>query len=69
MPSPKRIGQIEFGLLSPKEIRKMSVRKIISDAIRPYGIGRVGDREALHDPHNSRNVGFREAFGELSGHL
>src|SRR5512136_936332 len=29
MPSPKRIGQIEFGLLSPKEIRKMSVRKII----------------------------------------
>jgi DNA-directed RNA polymerase subunit A' len=29
MPSPKRIGQIEFGLLSPKEIRTMSVRKII----------------------------------------
>jgi len=29
MPSPKRIGQIEFGLLSPKEIREMSVRKII----------------------------------------
>jgi DNA-directed RNA polymerase subunit A' len=29
MPSPKRIGKIEFGLLSPKEIRKMSVRKII----------------------------------------
>jgi DNA-directed RNA polymerase subunit A' len=29
MPSPKRIGKIEFGLLSPKEIRTMSVRKII----------------------------------------
>ena len=29
MPSPKRIGKIEFGLLSPKEIRQMSVRKII----------------------------------------
>ncbi|MDD1704550.1 MAG: DNA-directed RNA polymerase subunit A' [Methanoregula sp.] len=29
MPSPKRIGQIGFGLLSPKEIREMSVRKII----------------------------------------
>ena len=29
MASPKRIGKIEFGLLSPKEIREMSVRKII----------------------------------------
>ncbi|HOV67883.1 MAG TPA: DNA-directed RNA polymerase subunit A', partial [Methanoregulaceae archaeon] len=29
MPSPKRIGKIKFGLLSPKEIRTMSVRKII----------------------------------------
>ncbi|MEN6442650.1 MAG: DNA-directed RNA polymerase subunit A' [Methanoregula sp.] len=29
MPSPKRIGKLEFGLLSPKEIREMSVRKII----------------------------------------
>ena len=29
MPSPKRIGKIRFGLLSPKEIRTMSVRKII----------------------------------------
>jgi DNA-directed RNA polymerase subunit A' len=29
MTSPKRIGKIEFGLLSPKNIRKMSVRKII----------------------------------------
>ena len=29
MASPKRVGEIEFGLLSPKEIRKMSVRKII----------------------------------------
>ena len=29
MTSPKRVGKIEFGLLSPKEIRKMSVRKII----------------------------------------
>ncbi len=29
MTSPKRIGKIEFGLLSPKDIRKMSVRKII----------------------------------------
>jgi DNA-directed RNA polymerase subunit A' len=29
MTSPKRIGKIEFGLLSPKEIRRMSVRKII----------------------------------------
>ena len=25
MPSPKRIGKIEFGLLSPKEIREMCV--------------------------------------------
>lgn len=29
MASPKRIGKIEFGLLSPKDIRRMSVRKII----------------------------------------
>jgi len=29
MTSPKRVGRIEFGLISPKEIRKMSVRKII----------------------------------------
>ena len=29
MASPKRVGKIEFGLLSPKDIRKMSVRKII----------------------------------------
>ena len=29
MPVPKRIGQIQFGLLSPREIREMSVRKII----------------------------------------
>lgn len=29
MTSPKRVGKIEFGLLSPNEIRKMSVRKII----------------------------------------
>ncbi|WOF15810.1 DNA-directed RNA polymerase subunit A' [Methanoplanus sp. FWC-SCC4] len=29
MTSPKRVGKIEFGLLSPKDIRKMSVRKII----------------------------------------
>jgi DNA-directed RNA polymerase subunit A' len=29
MTSPKRVGKIEFGLLSPKEIRKMSIRKII----------------------------------------
>ncbi len=29
MTSPKRVGKIEFGLLSPREIRKMSVRKII----------------------------------------
>jgi len=29
MTSPKRVGSIEFGLLSPREIRKMSVRKII----------------------------------------
>jgi len=29
MASPKRVGKIEFGLLSPKDIRRMSVRKII----------------------------------------
>ncbi|MBN2734025.1 MAG: DNA-directed RNA polymerase subunit A' [Methanomicrobiaceae archaeon] len=29
MTSPKRVGKIEFGLLSPKDIRRMSVRKII----------------------------------------
>jgi len=29
MSAPKRIARIEYGLLSPKEIRKMSVRKII----------------------------------------
>lgn len=29
MPSPKKIGQIEFGLLSPREIRDTSARKII----------------------------------------
>ncbi len=29
MSAPKKIARIEYGLLSPKEIRKMSVRKII----------------------------------------
>ena len=29
MTSPKRIGKIEFGLLSPKQIRDMSVCKVI----------------------------------------
>ena len=30
MSSPKRIGKIKFGLLSPKEYRKMSVTKVIT---------------------------------------
>lgn len=55
MTSPKRIGKIEFGLLSPKEIRQMSVRKIIwadtyDDDGYPYSQGLMDLHLGVIDP-------------------
>ncbi len=55
MVSPKRIGKIEFGLLSPKEIRRMSVRKIIwadtyDDDGYPYPQGLMDLHLGVIDP-------------------
>ncbi|TAJ44915.1 DNA-directed RNA polymerase subunit A' [Methanofollis fontis] len=55
MTSPKRIGRIEFGLLSPKEIREMSVRKIIwadtyDDDGYPYSQGLMDLHLGVIDP-------------------
>ncbi|WP_298665479.1 DNA-directed RNA polymerase subunit A' [uncultured Methanofollis sp.] len=55
MTSPKRIGRIEFGILSPKEIRQMSVRKIIwadtyDDDGYPYSQGLMDLHLGVIDP-------------------
>ncbi|MBP2146079.1 DNA-directed RNA polymerase subunit A' [Methanofollis sp. W23] len=55
MTSPKRVGKIEFGLLSPKEIRQMSVRKIIwadtyDDDGYPYSQGLMDLHLGVIDP-------------------
>jgi DNA-directed RNA polymerase subunit A' len=55
MTSPKRIGKIEFGILSPKEVRQMSVRKIIwadtyDDDGYPYSQGLMDLHLGVIDP-------------------
>jgi DNA-directed RNA polymerase subunit A' len=55
MSSPKRIGRIKFGLLSPKEYRKMSVTKVITadtydDDGFPIEMGLMDPRLGVIDP-------------------
>jgi len=55
MSSPKRIGKIKFGLLSPKEYRKMSVTKVITadtydDDGFPIENGSYGPAARCHRP-------------------
>jgi DNA-directed RNA polymerase subunit A' len=73
MTSPKRIGKIKFGLLSPKEIRKMSVTKIITadtydDDGYPIEMGLMDPRLGVIDPGlRCRTCGGRA--GECPGHF
>ncbi len=70
---PKRIGSIEFGLLSPKEIRKMSVTKIITpdtydDDGFPIEMGLMDQRLGVIDPGlRCKTCGGRP--GECPGHF
>ncbi len=73
MPSPKRIGKIEFGLLSPKEIRQMSVRKIIwadtyDDDGFPYPQGLMDLHLGVIDP-GLRCKTCSQKSGECPGHF
>ena len=73
MPSPKRIGKIEFGLLSPKEIRQMSVRKIIwadtyDDDGFPYPQGLMDLNLGVIDP-GLRCKTCSQKAGECPGHF
>jgi len=73
MPSPKRIGKIEFGLLSPKEIRQMSVRKIIwadtyDDDGFPYPQGLMDLHLGVIDP-GLRCKTCSQKAGECPGHF
>ncbi len=73
MTSPKRIGKIRFGLLSPKEIRKMSVTKIITadtydDDGYPIEMGLMDPRLGVIDPGlRCKTCGGRP--GECPGHF
>jgi DNA-directed RNA polymerase subunit A' len=73
MPSPKRIGKIEFGLLSPKEIRTMSVRKIIwadtyDDDGFPYPQGLMDLNLGVIDP-GLRCKTCNQKASECPGHF
>jgi len=73
MPSPKKIGQIEFGLLSPKEIRDMSARKIIwadtyDDDGFPYPQGLMDLSLGVIDPDLRCKICDQKA-GECPGHF
>lgn len=73
MTSPKRIKKIRFGLLSPAEIRKMSVTKIITadtydDDGYPIDMGLMDPRLGVIDPGlRCRTCGGRP--GECPGHF
>ncbi len=73
MASPKRIKKIKFGLLSPKEIRKMGVTKIITadtydDDGYPIEMGLMDPRLGVIDPGlRCRTCGGRP--GECPGHF
>jgi DNA-directed RNA polymerase subunit A' len=73
MPSPKRIGKIEFGLLSPKEIRQMSVKKIVwadtyDDDGFPYPQGLMDLHLGVIDP-GLRCKTCSQKAGECPGHF
>ncbi|WP_373839617.1 DNA-directed RNA polymerase subunit A' [Methanospirillum sp.] len=73
MPSPKRIGKIEFGLLSPKEIRQMSVKKIVwadtyDDDGFPYPQGLMDLHLGVIDPGLICKTCSQKA-GECPGHF
>lgn len=73
MTSPKRIKKIKFGLLSPAEIRKMSVTKVITadtydDDGYPIDMGLMDPRLGVIDPGlRCRSCGGRP--GECPGHF
>jgi DNA-directed RNA polymerase subunit A' len=73
MTVPKRVGKVKFGLLSPKEIRKMSVTKIITadtydkDGF-PIDMGLMEQRLGVIDPGlRCKTCGGRP--GECPGHF
>lgn len=73
MAAPKRVGKIKFGLLSPKEIRRMSVTKIITadtydeDGF-PIEMGLMDQRLGVVDPGlRCKTCGGRP--GECPGHF
>src|SRR5271157_3373483 len=73
MTAPKRIKRIKFGLLSPAEIRKMSVTKVITadtydDDGYPIDMGLMDPRLGVIDPGlRCRTCGGRP--GECPGHF
>lgn len=73
MTAPKRIRKIKFGLLSPAEIRKMSVTKVITadtydDDGYPIDMGLMDPRLGVIDPGlRCRTCGGRP--GECPGHF
>jgi DNA-directed RNA polymerase subunit A' len=73
MSSPKRIGRIKFGLLSPKEYRKMSVTKVITadtydDDGFPIEMGLMDPRLGVIDP-GLRCKTCAQRAGECPGHF
>jgi len=73
MSSPKRIGKIKFGLLSPKEYRKMSVTKVITpdtydDDGYPIEMGLMDPRLGVIDP-GLRCKTCGGPAGECPGHF
>jgi len=73
MTAPKRIRKIKFGLLSPAEIRKMSVTKVITadtydDDGYPIDMGLMDPRLGVIDPGlRCKTCGGRP--GECPGHF
>ncbi len=73
MTSPKRIGKIEFGLLSPKQIRDMSVCKVIwpdtyDDDGFPYPKGLMDPSLGVIDPGlRCKTCGQKQ--GDCPGHF
>jgi DNA-directed RNA polymerase subunit A' len=71
--TPKRIGQIKFGLISPKEFRKMSVTRVITadtydDDGFPIDMGLMDTRLGVIDPGlRCKTCGQRA--GECPGHF
>jgi DNA-directed RNA polymerase subunit A' len=73
MSSPKRIGKIKFGLLSPKEYRKMSVTKVITadtydDDGFPIEMGLMDPRLGVIDP-GLRCRTCAQRAGDCPGHF